>query len=125
MSPSHAPTGRTITVGLFDADAAELEAKAARVAALDDVELVLSASSLGQLLTSPRFPPEVVIVEQRPGERVSVNYKIRVCRLADARVIVVSDPDGERDDGGRFESDVSGLMTPVVTFGEALDLLRA
>ncbi|MFB2556526.1 hypothetical protein [Herbiconiux liangxiaofengii] len=116
---------RRTTVGLIDADAAELDAKAARLGGRDDLELVLTASSLGQLLTSASFPPDVVIVEQRPGERVSVNYKIRVCRLADARVIVVSDPDSERDDGGRFEADVSALMTPVGSFDEALERLSA
>ncbi|GLK18134.1 hypothetical protein GCM10017602_26160 [Herbiconiux flava] len=113
-----------VKVGLFDADADALAAKIERLARVDGVEVTVAASSLGQLLTSPSFPPDVVVVEQRPGERVSVNYKIRVCRLADARVIVVSDPDGERDDGGRFEPDVGAMMTPVLSFEEALSRIR-
>lgn len=117
-------TTRTISVGLFDADAQVLAKKVARVGEIAGAEVTVAASSLGQLLTSPNFPPDVVVVEQRPGERVSVNYKIRVCRLADARVIVVSDPDGERDDGGRFEPDVGSLMTPVLSFDEALERIR-
>jgi hypothetical protein len=115
---------QTISVGLIDVNRDALAEKVARVGELSFAEVTVAASSLGQLLTSPGFPPDVVVVEQRPGERVSVNYKIRVCRLAEARVIVVADPDGDRDDGGRFEPDVGALMTPVATFEEALQRIR-
>lgn len=110
-------TTRPLTVGVFDADAAVLQNKAAQLRALPDVDLRITAASLGQLLTDPAFPTDVVIVQQRPGERVSINYKIRVCRLADARVIVVE------NDGDELATDVGLLMTPVGSFDDAIALL--
>ena len=111
--------GSVRTVGLFDADADVLAAKAATLNALPEFELRIAAGSLGQMLTSPAFPTDVVIIQQRAGERVSINYKIRVCRLADAAVIVIADgPDSDLAD------DVGLLMTPVQSFDEAVALIR-
>lgn len=112
-------SGGATTVGLFDADAPSLAAKARALGSLDDIDVRITAGSLGQMLTDPAFPPQVVILQQRAGERVSINYKIRVCRLADARVIVVQNAPVEA-----LSPDVSGLMTPVATFDEAIELLR-
>jgi hypothetical protein len=105
------------TVAVVDADATALAAKADALRATPGVELRITAGSLGQLLTDPAFPPDVVIIEQREGERVSVNYKIRVCRLANARVLVVA------DGHGGLAPDVATLMTPVSSFHEALHLI--
>jgi hypothetical protein len=60
-----------------------------------------------------------VVLQQREGERVSVNYKIRVCRLADARVIVIS------DDGHELAPDVGQLMTTVNSFAQAVALIAS
>ena len=107
------------TVGLFDADPAVLAEKSAAVERAEGLELRIAAGSLGQLLTSPAFPPDVVIVQQRSGERVSIDYKVRVCRLADARVIVVDS--GLADE--HVNSGAAMLMTSVGSFHEALALL--
>jgi len=105
------------TVGLFDADSAMLARKQLELEAMPGVDVRIAAGTLGQMLTDPSFPTDVVIMEQRPGERVSIDYKIRVCRLADARVIVVSN--------GRtvLARDVGQLMTPVTSFAEAVALI--
>ncbi|MFB2584360.1 hypothetical protein [Herbiconiux liukaitaii] len=108
------------TVGLFDADPGVLAERAETLSHTPGVDLRITAGSLGQMLTNPAFPTDVVIVQQRAGERVSINYKVRVCRLADARVIVVS----SCEESG-LASDVGLLMTPVASFDEALALLQA
>jgi hypothetical protein len=112
-------SGQT-TVGLFDADAGVLAQRAEVLSHVPGVDLRIAAGSLGQMLTDPAFPPDVVIVQQREGERVSINYKIRVCRLADARVIVVSNGSDEH-----LAHDVGSLMTPVTSFDEAVSLIRS
>ncbi|MCS5724240.1 hypothetical protein N1028_16815 [Herbiconiux sp. CPCC 203407] len=112
-------SGQT-TVGLFDADAGVLAQRAEVLSQVPGVDLRIAAGSLGQMLTDPAFPPDVVIVQQREGERVSINYKIRVCRLADARVIVVSNGSGES-----LAHDVGSMMTPVTSFDEAVALIRS
>lgn len=112
--------GGHTTVGLFDADAGVLAERAEALSRVPGVDLRIAAGSLGQMLTDPAFPPDVVIVQQREGERVSINYKIRVCRLADARVIVVSNGSAEH-----LAHDVGLLMTPVKSFDEAVALIRS
>ncbi|MCS5719002.1 hypothetical protein N1027_12740 [Herbiconiux sp. CPCC 205763] len=107
------------TVALIDADPAALATKVAALSSVPGVELRIEAVSLGQLLTHPGFPPDVVVIEQREGERVSVNYKIRVCRIAEARVIVIS------DDGHELAPDVSQLMTTVKSFAQAVALIAS
>lgn len=104
------------TVAVLDADAGALSAKSAALGRSPGVEMRISAGSLGELLTDPAFPTEVVILQQRAGERVSVNYKIRVCRLADARVIVVS---GD----GVVTADAQVLSTSVSSFAEAVAMV--
>ncbi len=105
------------TVGLFDADSAVLARKRRELAATPGVDVRIAAGTLGQMLTDPAFPTDVVIMEQREGERVSIDYKIRVCRLADARVIVVA------HGGQSLARDVGQLMTPVHSFAEAVALI--
>ncbi|SDZ35268.1 hypothetical protein [Herbiconiux ginsengi] len=110
---------RMTTVAVVDADEEALAAKVAALAGAPGIDVRIGAVSLGQLLTHPGFPPDVVVIQQREGERVSVNYKIRVCRLADARVIVVS------DDGHELAPDVGQLMTPVRSFAQAVALIAS
>ena len=117
------PEHHLTTVAVVDADRAALAEKVEALRALDGVEVRIAAGSLGELLTDPAFPPDVAIIEQREGERVTINYKIRVCRLANARVIVVADKAAERS--GELAPDVASLMTPVRTFEKALRLLAA
>lgn len=112
--------GGQTTVGLFDADAGVLAQRAEVLSQVPGVDLRIAAGSLGQMLTDPAFPPEVVIVQQRAGERVSINYKVRVCRLADARVIVVSNGSAEQ-----LAHEVGSLVTPVTSFDEAVALIRS
>ncbi|MGA1837336.1 hypothetical protein VD659_10435 [Herbiconiux sp. 11R-BC] len=107
------------TVAVLDADARELRAKTAALVRSPGVDIRISAGSLGELLTDPAFPTEVVILQQRAGERVSVNYKIRVCRLADARVIVIAGTDAE----GAVSADARVLSSSVVDFADALALV--
>jgi len=110
---------RKTTVAVVDADAGALAAKAAALTDLPGVDVRIEAASLGQLLTDPAFPPDVVLLQQREGERVSVNYKIRVCRLADARVIVIT------GDGHELAPDVGQLMTTVHSFAQAIPLIAS
>jgi hypothetical protein len=110
---------RKTTVAVVDADAGALAAKAAALTDVPGVDVRIEAASLGQLLTDPAFPPDVVLLQQREGERVSVNYKIRVCRLADARVIVIT------GDGHELAPDVGQLMTTVHSFAQAIPLIAS
>lgn len=59
-----------------------------------DFELVLSASSWTQLVRSANFPTDLVVLDFQLREPVSIEARIRTCRAAGAKVIVLSGLDG-------------------------------
>jgi DNA-binding NarL/FixJ family response regulator len=64
-----------------------------------DFEVVLSATTWLQLVHSPAFPTELVFIDFQLKEAVSIEARVRTCRAAGAKVIVLSsvDTDEARD----------------------------
>lgn len=58
-----------------------------------DFDLVLSAPSWLQLVHSPAFPTELVFIDFQLKEAVSIEARVRTCRAAGAKVIVLSSVD--------------------------------
>lgn len=55
-----------------------------------DFELVLSAATWLQLVHSPSFPTDLVFIDFQLKEAVSIEARVRTCRAAGAKVIVIS-----------------------------------
>jgi DNA-binding NarL/FixJ family response regulator len=64
-----------------------------------DFDVVLSAATWLQLVHSPAFPTELVFIDFQLKEAVSIEARVRTCRAAGAKVIVLSsvDTDEARD----------------------------
>ncbi|MEO6943715.1 MAG: response regulator [Lacisediminihabitans sp.] len=58
-----------------------------------DFDLVLSASTWLQLVHSNNFPTELVFIDFQLKEPVSIEARVRTCRAAGAKVIVLSSLD--------------------------------
>ena len=58
-----------------------------------DFELVLSAATWLQLVHSPNFPTDLVFIDFQLKEAVSIEARVRTCRAAGAKVIVISSVD--------------------------------
>lgn len=58
-----------------------------------DFELVLSANTWLQLVHSNNFPTELVFIDFQLKEPVSIEARVRTCRAAGAKVIVLSSLD--------------------------------
>lgn len=58
-----------------------------------DFELVLSASTWLQLVHSPAFPTDLVFIDFELREPVSIEARVRTCRAAGAKVIVLASLD--------------------------------
>lgn len=58
-----------------------------------DFELALSASTWLQLVHSPAFPTDLVFIEFELREPVSIEARVRTCRAAGAKVIVLASLD--------------------------------
>src|SRR6186713_2158696 len=58
-----------------------------------DFEVVLMAATWLQLVHSPAFPTDLVFIDFQLKEPVSIEARVRTCRAAGARVIVLSSID--------------------------------
>ena len=89
----------------------EAEERLVRLALLDDHEVLLdsiaswlranapefdvalTATTWLQLVHSPAFPTDLVVLEMQPKEPVSIEARVRTCRAAGAKVIVLTGAD--------------------------------
>jgi DNA-binding NarL/FixJ family response regulator len=60
-----------------------------------DFDLVLSASTWLQLVHSDNFPTDLVFLDFQLKEPVSIEARVRTCRAAGAKVIVLSSLDSQ------------------------------
>jgi DNA-binding NarL/FixJ family response regulator len=63
-----------------------------------DFEVVVRATSWMDLIRDPHFPVDLVLMDLQLGDTVSIESRIRACRAAGAKVVVVS---GVDDDASR------------------------
>src|ERR1700753_2437156 len=60
-----------------------------------DFDLVVSASTWLQLVHSDKFPTDLVFIDFQLKEPVSIEARVRTCRAAGAKVIVLSSLDSQ------------------------------
>lgn len=70
-----------------------------------DFDVVVTATSWMDLVRSPEFPVDIVLMDLQLPDGVSIESRIRACRAAGARVIVVTALD---DDDSRERSMAAG-----------------
>jgi DNA-binding NarL/FixJ family response regulator len=82
---------RRVRVALLDDHEVLLESVASwmRVNA-EDFDVVLTAASWLQLVHSPAFPTDLVFIDVQLKEPVSIEARVRTCRAAGAKVIVLT-----------------------------------
>ena len=86
---------RAVRLGILDDQELLLDSMSSWIAAnAPDFDLVVSASTWMELVTSTVFPTQVVIMDFELSEPISIEARIRTCRAAGATVIVLS----ERED---------------------------
>src|SRR3954468_11298143 len=91
-----AAPARPVRVGLLDDHEVILDSVAAWIASsAPDFELAVAATSWLDFVRSELFPVDVVLMDFQLVEPVSIEARIRTCRAAGARVIVISALDTE------------------------------
>ena len=96
-------TPRPVRLALLDDHEVLLDALGSWIGAnAPDFELVLSTTSWLDLVHSEKFPTDLVILDFPIDEPVSIEARVRTCRAAGARVIVLSSLDSaeSRDRAG-------------------------
>jgi len=89
-----------------------------------DFELVLSASTWLQLVHSDHFPTDLVIIDFQLKEPVSIEARVRTCRAAGAKVVVLSALDSRESQARALQAGAALFLSKALPMSEVMDALR-
>ena len=89
-----------------------------------DFDLVLSASTWLQLVHSDNFPTDLVFIDFQLKEPVSIEARVRTCRAAGAKVIVLSSLDSQESRDRAIAAGASAFLSKSISMREVMDKAR-
>ena len=89
-----------------------------------DFELVLSASTWLQLVHSDNFPTDLVFIDFQLKEPVSIEARVRTCRAAGAKVIVLSSLDAQESKDRAIAAGAAAFLSKTLPMREVMDAAR-
>jgi len=89
-----------------------------------DFDLVLSASTWLQLVHSDMFPTDLVFLDFQLKEPVSIEARVRTCRAAGAKVIVLSSLDGRESRERALDAGAAAFLSKSLSMREVMDAAR-
>ena len=89
-----------------------------------DFDLVLSASTWLQLVHSDKFPTDLVFLDFQLKEPVSIEARVRTCRAAGAKVIVLSSLDSRESRERALDAGASAFLSKTLSMREVMDAAR-
>jgi DNA-binding NarL/FixJ family response regulator len=89
-----------------------------------DFDLVLSASTWLQLVHSDQFPTDVVFIDFQLREPVSIEARVRTCRAAGAKVIVLSSLDSDEHRDRALAAGAAAFLCKAMPMREVMDATR-
>src|ERR1700743_3308317 len=89
-----------------------------------DFDLVLSASTWLQLVHSDNFPTDLVFIDFQLKEPVSIEARVRTCRAAGAKVIVLSSLDTREARDRALDAGASAFLSKSIPMREVMDSAR-
>jgi DNA-binding NarL/FixJ family response regulator len=89
-----------------------------------DFDLVLSAASWLQLVHSPAFPTELVFIDFQLKEAVSIEARVRTCRAAGAKVIVLSSVDTDEARERALAAGAATFLSKSLPMSQVMDAAR-
>lgn len=89
-----------------------------------DFDLVLSAQTWLELVHSDRFPTELVFIDFQLKESVSIEARVRTCRAAGAKVIVLSSLDTREARERAKAAGASDFLSKSLPMREVMDTAR-
>ncbi|MFD3443010.1 response regulator [Microbacteriaceae bacterium 4G12] len=90
-----------------------------------DFELVLSASTWLQLVQSANFPTDLVLLDFQLKEPVSIEARVRTCRAAGAKVVVLSGIDSPEVRDRALDAGASAFVSKSQSLREVMDVARS
>lgn len=89
-----------------------------------DFDLVLSASTWLQLVHSDNFPTDLVFLDFQLKEPVSIEARVRTCRAAGAKVIVLTSLETRESRERALEAGAAAFLTKTLPMQEVMDAAR-
>ncbi len=89
-----------------------------------DFDLVLTAPTWFELVQSDQFPTDLVLLDFQLQEPVSIEARVRTCRAAGARVIVLTSLDTAEARDRAFEAGASAFLSKTMPLGEVMETAR-
>ena len=89
-----------------------------------DFDLVLSASTSLQLVHSDNFPTDLVFLDFQLKEPVSIEARVRTCRAAGAKVIVLSSLDSPEVRERAMKAGVADFLSKTLPMRDVMDAAR-
>jgi len=90
-----------------------------------DFDLALSAASWLDLVHSDNFPTELVLIDFQLREHVSIEARVRTCRAAGAKVVVISSLDTREARQRALDAGASAFLSKSLPMVEIMDEVRA
>lgn len=90
-----------------------------------DFDLVLSANTWLQLVHSDNFPTELVLLDFQLKEPVSIEARVRTCRAAGAKVIVLTSLDTRDSEERAMSAGASAFLTKSQSMRDVMNTARA
>ncbi|MEO7123756.1 MAG: response regulator [Lacisediminihabitans sp.] len=118
-------SGHRVRLALLDDHEVLLDALSSWIHAnAPDFELVLSANTWLQLVHSDNFPTELVFIDFQLKEPVSIEARVRTCRAAGAKVIVLSSLDTREARERALAAGASVFLSKSLSMREVMDAAR-
>lgn len=89
-----------------------------------DFDLVLLAQTWLELVRSPQFPTDLVFLDFQLQESVSIEARVRTCRAAGAKVIVISSLDTRESRERALASGAEAFLAKSLPMSEVMDTAR-
>ncbi|MCU1525115.1 MAG: Two-component system response regulator [Microbacteriaceae bacterium] len=125
-SPAGARSTHRVRLAILDDHEVLLDSLSSWISAnAPDFDLVLSAHTWLQLVHSDNFPTELVFIDFQLKEPVSIEARVRTCRAAGAKVIVLSSLDTREVRERALDSGASAFLSKSIPMREVMDAARA
>lgn len=90
-----------------------------------EFDLVVRASTWLELVHSEAFPTDLVIMDLQLRESVSIGARVRTCRAAGAKVLILSAVDSQEDRNAALAAGAVGYLTKTQPMIDVLDAALA
>ncbi len=120
------PAPRAIRLAILDDHEVLLDSLSSWIGAnASDFDLVVASATWLELVRNPNFPPDLVILDYQLREPISIEARVRTCRAAGAKVMILSGMDSEDARARALAAGASAFLAKSLPMSEVMGVARA